>query len=50
LVLSGTDVAVGVSTEGAIGGGEYNCGQTARKGVAAVSDEIRLDLYWRSRR
>jgi hypothetical protein len=44
LVLSGTEVAVGVSTEGAIGGGEYIRGHAARKGVAAVSVEIRLDL------
>jgi hypothetical protein len=44
LVLSGTDVVVGVSTGGAIGGGEYIRGHEARKGVLAVSVEIRLDL------
>jgi hypothetical protein len=49
LLLSGTDVAVGESTERAIGGGEYIRGFQPRKGHPGLSGRIHIDLNSRSR-
>jgi hypothetical protein len=44
MVLSGTDAAVGESTERAIGGGEYIRGSEPRKGLPGLYGRIRIDL------
>jgi hypothetical protein len=49
MVLSGTEVAAGESTERAIGGGEYIRGFSARKAHPGLSARIRIDLNSRSR-